>query len=1291
MSFDVSGWSIRRPVPTLVLFLVLTLAGLTSFFQLGIDANPNIDLPIVTIETTYPGAGPQELETQFTKKVEDAVAGLGDVNEIYSAMGDGYAYTNVRFDIGAGSENALDEVRDAIDRIRQDLSPYDEAMTIQKMRYDDGAVLTYAVQAKNPSAGPSVSQLSELVDRTLKPTLMAVKGVAEVRRIGGVDREIRVDLDPYQLDAYGISAAQVNEQLKIFNVNLPGGRSQVSGQEQSVRALGRFPTEAAGLAALQSLQIKLPGGDQVPLYSLGNIVDGYAEVRRAARVGEAFLTEDRTADQSVVSFGIFRSNGSLLVSVEEGVQAAISELTTTLPDNVQLKLIFTRATDIREAYKASIEALILGSALAVVVVGCFLKNWRTTLITAAALPLSIIPTFIVIKALGYSLNSMTLLALTLAVGNLVDDAIVEIENIERHLAMGKSPVRAAIESSAEVGLAVVTTTATVVAVFIPVAFMGGIPGQFFQPFGITVAVSTMFSTLVARFITPLLASRLLLPVDVEADASLAAGRVSPALSSSSSPYFRLLRTALRHRLVTLFIAIAIFAASLALIPKLPTGLSSAGNTDLSNLSIQLPPGTTFERTGEIMGALSDRLRAHPATERVYINQGVAEAEVVIQLKTKQERGTFTRQNFEQQVRELLLAYPDVRFAFDAQGLGNSDKALNIILKGTDPTLLNETAGELATQMRSLPGLVEVSTGTGLINPELLIIPNPQQANDRGVTLQEIANTATLATLGDRTSELSTLESGDQQIPIRVRLAPQFRGDLAALSSLQVMGADDQLVPLSAVAEVRVGGGPAEIRRYNRDRQVTLEANLQDLSLGDALEQVYALPMMQALPESISQQPAGDADILQDVFSRFMLALGTAIVMIYAVLVLLYNSFVYPLAVMSALPLAIGGTFVALMLAHKPLDLYALIGIVLLMGLVTKNSILLVDYALQARERGLTLKQAVIESGVTRLRPILMTSISTVAGMVPIALELGAGGEVRSPMAIAVIGGFTTATLLTLVVVPVCFTYIVGMEQRIAGLARGVGKVFLRRGKQLPDETQQALTFSYASSQQSDSQSNHQQSDSQQNGHQQTDIRRPDSQQTADHQWGNDHAGFAEVLTERTSPVLTGISSSDNTTAQLPATTTKDMRTALPYLSSRSNSLSRSLEISPPAVSDDPAPFYTVACIENDFPALCTIHDYLGDTVFSLVSVDDPITALTDLARQQPDVIFLTTSMPGIDAFAVCDRLRKSQQFRTVPIFLLVPKATLLQRLKAKWCGASACLGKPLDRTQLLTKLFLLLI
>ncbi|MEL6899867.1 MAG: efflux RND transporter permease subunit, partial [Cyanobacteria bacterium J06606_4] len=536
MSFNTSSWSIRRPVPTLVLFLVLILMGITSFFQLGIDANPNIDLPIITISTTYPGAGPQELETQFTKKVEDAVAGLGDVTEIYSGISDGSAYTNVRFDLSADTDKSMDAVRDAMDRIRQDLAPYAETMTIQQMRYDDGAVLTYAIRSETQSIG----ELSDFVDRTIQPALMAVKGVEEVRRVGGVDREIRVDLDPLQLEAYSISAAQVNQQIAAFNENLPGGRSQVSGQEQTIRALGRFPGITAGLQALQNLSIVLPSGRSVPLETLATVSDGFAEVRQAATVD----------NQPVVSFSIFRSNGSLLVDVEDGVTKAIASLQSTLPPKTDLQLVFTRATDIREAYKASIEALLLGSILAVIVVGCFLRNWRTTLITAAALPLSIIPTFIVIRALGYSLNSMTLLALTLAVGNLVDDAIVEIENVERHIAMGKTPTRAALDSSAEVGLAVITTTATVVAVFIPVAFMGGIPGQFFQPFGVTVAVSTLFSTLVARFITPLLASRLLLPA---ASPNTSAIQTALQTSNRSAPvaqntpqkltaYERLLRT-----------------------------------------------------------------------------------------------------------------------------------------------------------------------------------------------------------------------------------------------------------------------------------------------------------------------------------------------------------------------------------------------------------------------------------------------------------------------------------------------------------------------------------------------------------------------------------------------------------------------------------------------------------------------------------------------------------------------------------------------------------------------------
>ncbi len=1239
MSFDVSGWSIRRPVPTLVLFLVLTLAGILSFSQLGIDANPNIDLPFVSIETTYAGAGPQELETQFTKKVEDAVAGISNVEEIYSGVGDGQAYTNVRFALEADIDQSMDDVRDAIDRIREDLAPYAESMTIQQLRYDDGAVLTYAVR----SADRSVAELSDLVDLTISPALMSVKGVAEVRRIGGIDREIQVDLDPFQLNAYSVSAAQVNEQIRTFNVNLPGGRAQVAGQEQSIRALGKLPDLNTSLFALKSLAIALPTGKTVPLQTLATITDTFADVRQAATVN----------NQPVVSFGVFRSNGSLLVSVEDGVQAAIAQLEKeTLAPDIQLQLIFTRANDIREAYKASIEALILGSLLAVVVVGCFLQNWRTTLITAAALPLSIIPTFIVIKALGYSLNSMTLLALTLAVGNLVDDAIVEIENIERHITLGKSPTQAALDSSIEVGLAVITTTATVVAVFIPVALMGGIPGQFFKPFGVTVAVSTMFSTLVARLVTPLFASRLLKPAKSSTSSKISNQKSQNLRKPSgnkrfsaahASPYERLLSTALRHKLVTMAIAVAIFLSSLTLIPHLPTGLYGSGNTDLSHLSLTLPPGTTFARTQTLTEAVGDRILSHPDVESLYLDQQVAAADAVIRLKPKAER-QLSRETFEQQLRQQLQTLPDLQFSFDSQGASGSDKALNIVLKSANADSLNATATELAQQMRQLEGLVEVSTSTGLVKPELLIIPNPQQATDLGVQLSDIATIATLATLGDRDTNLAELDAGDRQIPIRVRLAAAHRANLASIASLSVPG-KQQLVPLSSVADVVVSGGPAEINRFNRERQITVSANLQSVPLGEALEAVYDLPVLKNLPPEVSEQTTGDADILQDVFSRFALALATAIVMIYAVLVLLYNNFVYPLAVMSALPLSIGGTFIALLLAQKPLDLYALIGIVLLMGLVTKNSILLVDYALLARKRGCSLKQSVIEAGTTRLRPILMTSLSTVAGMVPIVLELGAGGEVRSPMAIAVIGGFSTATLLTLIVVPVCFVYVARLQKSLTGTGTWI-KSLLNRAPAKPHFHRTRLANLFAPS------------------------------STAGH----------SLITSPTFAVANALLSMPSIRSYAQSSPLSSPSAPSPHAqkSPVQNAQSRLVEI-------EPEPHYTLACIESDPATLKAVRDYLDDTVFTIVSVNDPVVALTDLTKHRPDIILMTLSMPGLDGFKICAQLRKSFLFRTTPILLLVPKAGLLTRLKGRWYGASDHLVQPLDRTQLLIKLFLLTI
>jgi hydrophobe/amphiphile efflux-1 (HAE1) family protein len=1017
---NLSGWSIRRPIPVIVLFLVLTLGGLLSFGQLGIDENPNIEFPSITITVTQTGAGPEELENQVTKKVEDAVAGLGDIDSLSSTVRDGSSTTVVSFILGTDIDRATNDVRDAVTRIRQDLPGSIQEPVIRRLEFGGGVVMTYAVNSDQRS----VEELSDLVDRTISQEILTVEGVARVDRVGGVDPEIRVDLDPEQLDALGITATQVNDQIRTLNINLPSGRATLGGQEQSFRTLGSAPT----VETLQEARIALPNGSTVPLSSLGTVDSGFKEARQAAQLD----------NQPVVAFQVYRSTGSILVSVEDGVREAVAQLGNTLPDDVEIELIFTRADEIRDSYQASIDALILGCLLAVVVVGIFLRDWRATLITATALPLSIIPTFLVLGWFDYTLNSMTLLALTLAVGNLVDDAIVEIENVERHIRMGKRPFQAALDSTAEVGLAVLTTTATIVAVFLPVAFMGGIPGQFFQPFGVTVATATVFSTIVARLITPMMAAYLLKskPQTIFGEDTMEAYNGKPG------PYRRLLGWALRHRGVTLALALLFFVGSLRLVPYIPTNLFDSSDSGLSTIIVELPPGATLTDTQRATTQVKEGLLDDPAVATVLATEGgddgVNQATLFARLVPKNERSVSQAQ-FEQQSRDLFQQVPGARISFQSQGAGGAGKDLSIVLKSDDPTALRDVSDALTRDMRAIPGLVDVSSSASLVRPEVQIIPDNARAADLGVTVQAIAATASLATLGDTDSNLADFNLGDRQIPIRVQIDPAFRDDPVILQTLGVPSQTGGLVPISAVADVRYGSGPAQIDRSDRARQVTIGANLQGMTLGQGLAAVDALPVMAALPDSVTQEPAGDAEIMRDVFTRFGLALATAVLMIFAVLVLLYNSFIYPLAIMAALPLSIGGALIALLIAQKPLGLFALIGIVLLMGLVTKNAILLVDYALTAKQRGKSRREAVVEAGVTRLRPILMTSISTMAGMVPIALELGAGGATRSPMAIAVIGGFTTSTLLTLVVVPVLFTYIDrfnGVLVKLTGRSRG---------------------------------------------------------------------------------------------------------------------------------------------------------------------------------------------------------------------------------------------------------------
>lgn len=1006
MNWNISAWSIRHPIVTLVLFFVLTVVGVVSFGSLRINENPNIDVPTVAVTVTRAGAAPAELETEVTKKVEDAIAGIGNVDHIRSTINDGVAKTTVEFVLGTNTDRAVNDVRDAVTKIRASLPQDIDEPIISRVDFVGGSILTYSVASKSRTP----EQLSWFVDNEVSRALLSVKGVSQVQRSGGVDREVRVNLSPSRILALGITADDVNRQLRALNLNLPGGRGELGTQEQSIRTLGSVPT----VEQLRNTEIALPTGRKTRLGELGSVEDGTKEPRQLARLD----------GKPVVAFSILRSVGSSEVSIEKDVVGKVAALKQQFPD-VQFKLILSTVRFVQAAYEASIEALLLGAVLAVVVIYLFLKDWRPTVISGLAMPLSVIPTFAIMQLLGITLNNLSLLALALVVGILVDDAIVEIENIVRHVKRGKRPFRAAIDAADEIGLAVVATTMTIVAVFLPVGFMGGIPGQFFGQFGITVMVAVLFSLLVARMATPLMAAYFL------------KARDEPEARPLFAKYYTaILNWALDNRFQTLFLAIAIFVGSLLLAPLIPSGFIPVADRGQSVLAVELPPGSKLEETDKTTQLITRLLQQRPEVQNVFVANGTTgnfdlasgalnQATVFVNLKPRKERA-LSQQDFEQAVQPMLAEVPGARISFSIGFRGG--KEVSIILTGDDATILTWTAETLTDQMQTLPTLANVSSTASLLRPELLIQPRFERAVDLGVSVQQIGNTAKIATLGDVDANLAKFNLGDRQIPIRVQIDPRFRDDLQIIKNMRVTGDGGRTVPLKTVADVTVGSSSSEIDRYDRDRQISVEGNLNGVPLGAALKQIYALPALKHLPSSVQLHHSGDVDLQDQVSAQFGKALGAGVLLIYAVLVLLFGNLFHPLTIMAALPLSIGGALAGLLLTGKALVLHALIGMFILMGIVTKNSILLVEYTLVLmKETNLTRREALLEAGTSRFRPILMTTIAMIAGMLPLALGLGADAEARSPMAVAVVGGLVTSTLLTLVVIPVVFTYVDNLQ------------------------------------------------------------------------------------------------------------------------------------------------------------------------------------------------------------------------------------------------------------------------
>jgi multidrug efflux pump subunit AcrB len=1017
-----SAWSIKNPIAPILAFFMLMVLGWNSFNTLPITRFPNIDVPLVGITVVQPGAAPAEMESQVTKEIEDAVAGINGVKNVNSTVNDGISTTVVEFRMEVPTEKAVQDTKDAIDQIRGDLPASIEAPIVSRIDVEGQAIMTFAVTAPDKT----LEELSWFVDDVITRGLQGRPGIGRVSRFGGADREIRVELDPVRLDSFGISASAVNQQLRATNANLGSGRSELGSGEQAIRTLG----DAATVERLAQTTIALPSGRKVRLSDLGEVIDSYEELRSFSSLN----------GNRVVSFAVYRASGASEVSVAETVNAQLDVIRAEHPD-VTVELVDETVFYTYGNYESALHTLIEGAILAILVVLAFLKNWRATFIAAVALPLSAVPTFFLMDLLGFSLNLVSFLALTLATGILVDDAIVEIENIARHIRMGKTPFRAAIEAADEIGLAVVATTFTIVAVFVPVSFMPGIPGQYFRQFGLTVAIAVLFSLIVARLITPMMAAYLMRDKDAHEE--------SDADGLIMTGYLRMIRTSLRFRYLTLLSAIGVLAVSVYYMMQIPGSFLPPEDVSRIAVSVELPPGTTLEETERTTKAIYAAIEDVDWIDNVFILGGasptgerdIRRASVTILLtrldhslilKLSQigrglpvigglipeveNKGRTVPQNIiEEQIFLRLQAVPDMR-AFKLNDRGQRDISFSIL--SSNEADLNLAVSRLETALSGDPLLANVASEGALPRPEIQITPRMDEAARLGITTAQIAEVVRVATIGDVDAALAKLSIDNRLVPVRVRLNNAAREDLARISALKLTAPNGMVVPLAAVADVAIAEGPSTVNRLNRERRATIGANLPvGVALGTATARFNEIVASVELPAGVRVQEAGDAEVQNELMASFGNAMLMGLMLVLTVLILLFKSVIQPFTILFSLPLAIGGVATALILTNSAVSMPVLIGILMLMGIVTKNAILLIDFAIEMRVQGMDRFTAVMEAGHKRARPIVMTSIAMSAGMLPSALGVGEGGSFRAPMATAVIGGIIVSTVLSLVVVP----------------------------------------------------------------------------------------------------------------------------------------------------------------------------------------------------------------------------------------------------------------------------------
>jgi len=1108
---NVSSWCIRNPVFPIVLFVGLMLAGLISFARMQVNNSPDIDFPAATVSVSQPGAAPNEMETQITQRVESAIRGVNGVEEINSSVSEGNSFTFVTFQIGTPTDRAVNDVRNVIAQIRGSLPEGILEPQVTRVDANDEPISYVGAQATDMT----LEQLSWYIDNTVAKRLLGVTGVAAVQRVGGVDRTIRVILNPAALQSQGITAAQVNGQLRQSNLNGAGGRAEIAGSEQSVRVLGNAPDAYQ----LSQTQIALPGGRMVKLADLGEVRDSNSEQRSIAKQN----------GRQVVTFMVQRSKGSSEVTAYQGMWEELNKLQKENP-KVKFSEVFTSVDYTKAQYHSAMEGLVEGAVLAVLVVLLFLRDIRATAISAVSIPLSAIPSFWFMSMMGITLNFMSTMAMGLVAGVLVDDAIVEIENIVRHMRMGKSGYQAALDAADEIGLAVLATTMAIVAVFFPVALMPGIAGQYFKAFGFTVVLSVLMSLFVARMITPLIAAYFLRShgqqphanwrwMDIylkvlnwsldtsKADALLARlpkparewryyaigavllvlvlaaflagtggamavigkagwnGGLAFVLSLCIGAFVAYLAgkaigfavgsiggafgnwhalVAARwnarlqdHRLVMVGAGVATLLASIVLFGTLSMSFFPPQNSDYSRVNITMAPGSTLKETEAVVDRVSDVVSKDPAVDRVFERINVGEGHLNIVLKKDRD---VTSNEFERHLSPTLAAMPDARVSFQSQQGGGPDpdsRDIMLYLGGDDPEQLTAVANKIAKEMEGVAGLRAPRVGSQLAQPEITIKPRFDLAADLGVTTAALSQTIRIATLGEIEQNSAKFSLSDRQVPIQVSLSENSRRDLATLENLPVPTASGGSVPLKAVADIGFGSGPTTIQRSNQLRRLSIGADLAPgAAQGDVFAKVNQLPTVKNLPQGVQKMNLGDQKWQSELLFNFAVALIAGILLVFAVLVLLYRRFLAPFVNMGSLILAPLGAAIALHIAGQPISLFVLIGVLMLFGIVAKNSILLVDFAVEMMNHGMAKNEAIWEAGHKRAQPIVMTTVAMVAGMLPTAISISGDNSWRAPMGITVIGGLIFSTLLTLVLVPAYFSIAISLESRI-------GKIFHR--------------------------------------------------------------------------------------------------------------------------------------------------------------------------------------------------------------------------------------------------------